>query len=402
MAEGRRKVAMSTLVALSAAAPASLNIILPSLPAIQHAFGTTLATTQLLISLSLVGVAVATLLYGPLSDRHGRRPVLLAGMALFVLGSAICAAAPDMAMLIAGRIVLAAGGAAGLVLARAVVRDLHDREATARVLAYLTMAMAVAPMLAPLAGGLIVERWTWRVVFVVLLAAGALILLDVAWRLPETHRERIRLPGAGGVIGSFRRLMRVPAFCGYALHQSFSMSIFYVFASTAPYFMVETLKRPPTEYGLYFILLSLSFIVGTFATSRLVPLYGLDRMIVVGSLLAVAACAAMMTFALAGIWTPLALYLPAVLIGGANGVTMPNAQAGAISVDPSAAGAASGLVGFLQMLCAALATQVVSLFEQNSPVPMTTAMFGLALLALIAQLIASGVQRRRPPAFGAG
>jgi DHA1 family bicyclomycin/chloramphenicol resistance-like MFS transporter len=390
---------MSTLVALSAAAPASLNIILPSLPAIQRAFGASLATTQLLVSLSLVGVAVATLLYGPISDRHGRRPVILAGMALFVLGSAICAAAPDMAILIAARVLLAAGGAAGLVLARAVVRDLYDREATARVLAYLTMAMAVAPMLAPLAGGAIIERWSWRVVFVVLAALGALILIDVARRLPETHRGRAGAPGAASGLGGFRRLLRLPAFCGYALHQSFSMSIFYVFASTAPYYMVEVLKRPPTEYGLYFVVLSLAFIVGTFTTSRLVPLYGLDRMITVGSLLAILASAVALAFALAGVRTPVALYLPAAFVGAANGLTMPNSQAGAVSVDPHAAGAASGLVGFVQMLCAALVTQIVGLFDQSSPLPVTVAMFALALLALAAQLVAGAAQRRWPPAL---
>jgi DHA1 family bicyclomycin/chloramphenicol resistance-like MFS transporter len=398
MSQGRRRVAMLTLVALSAAAPAALNIILPSLPAIQSAFGATLATTQLLISLSLVGVAVATLAYGPLSDRYGRRPVLLAGMALFLLGSVICAAAPDMLTLILGRIVQAAGGAAGLVLSRAVVRDLHDREGTARVLAYLTMAMAVAPMMAPLAGGLIVERWSWRIVFAVLVVMGALILIDVAWRLPETHRERIRLPGLGGIMGGFRRLLRVPAFCGYALHQSFSMSTFYVFASTAPYYMGEVLKRPPTEYGLYFIALSGSFIVGTFLTSRLVPLYGLDRMITVGSIVAIVACGAAFAFALAGIWTPLALYLPAICLGCANGLTMPNSQAGAVSIDPTAAGAASGLVGFMQMLCAALATQAVGLFAPASPVPMTAAMFLLALLALASQFLTARASRRPPPA----
>jgi DHA1 family bicyclomycin/chloramphenicol resistance-like MFS transporter len=402
MGKGRRAVAMTTLVALSAAAPTSLNIILPSLPAIQRAFAATLATTQLLISLSLVGVALATLAYGPVSDRYGRRPVLLAGMALFLLGSVICAAAPDMATLIAGRIVLAAGGAAGLVLARAVVRDLHDREATARVLAYLTMAMAVAPMIAPLAGGLIVERYSWRIVFVVLAAMGALILIDVAWRLPESHHARIRLPGIGGILGGFRRLLRVPAFCGYALHQSFSMSTFYIFASTAPYLMVEVLKRPPTEYGLYFILLSVAFIVGTFVTSRLVPLLGLDRMIMVGSLVAIAACAVGFALALDGIWTPLAIYLPAVALGCANGLTMPNSQAGAVSIDPAAAGTASGLVGFMQMLCAALATQLLSMVELTSPVPMTGAMLVLTVLALIAQLVATRRQRRQPPALAAG
>ena len=268
-----------------------------------------------------------------------------------------------MAILIAGRILQSAGAAAGLVLARAVVRDLHGLEGTARVLAYLTMAMAVAPMVAPLAGGLIVERWSWRIVFAVLAVMSALIVIDVAWRLPETHRERVRLPGLGGIVGSFRRLLRIPAFCGYALHQSFSMSTFYVFASTVPYFMVEVLKRPPTEYGLYFVALSAAFIVGTFATARLGPLYGIDRMIMVGSVIAIVATGTAFALAVNGVWTPLAIYLPATLLGCANGLTMPNSQAGAVSVDPAAAGAASGLVGFMQMLCAGLATQLVGMVE---------------------------------------
>jgi DHA1 family bicyclomycin/chloramphenicol resistance-like MFS transporter len=328
--------------------------------------------------------------------------VLIAGLALFLLGSAICAAAPTMAILIVGRVILAAGAAAGLALARAVVRDLYGREGTARVLAYLTMAMAVAPMVAPLAGGLIVERWSWRVVFAFLVVFSALILADVAWRLPETHHQRTRLPGLGGIVGSFGRLLRIPAFCGYALHQSFSMSTFYVFASTVPYFMVEVLKRPPTEYGLYFVLLSGAFIVGSFASARLGPLYGIDRMILVGSIIAIVATAAAFVVAVDGIWTPLAIYLPATLLGCANGLTMPNTQAGAVSVDPAAAGAASGLVGFMQMLCAGLATQLVGTARIDSPVPMASAMLLLAVLALVAQLVAARRQRRHPPALAHG
>ena len=299
-----------TLVMVCAVAPASMNIVMPALPAIQTDFGVPTSTAQLLVSLSILCVAVATLAYGPLSDRYGRRPVLLSGLALFLVGSVICAVAPTITVLIAGRIVQAVGGAAGLVLTRAMVRDLFDRESTARVLAYLTMAMVIAPMLAPFVGGALTDMVSWRAIFVFTTVAGVVVFLAVLFRLPETRAKTADSAGAVPMLRGFAALLRSPAFCGYAIQSAVLMAMFYVFTATTPYLMVYVFQRPATEYGLYFMLLSVGYIIGSFTSTRLTPRIGIDRVILIGSVLCVLGGTGVFALAIAGIWGPLALFLP--------------------------------------------------------------------------------------------
>jgi DHA1 family bicyclomycin/chloramphenicol resistance-like MFS transporter len=382
------------LAGLTAAAPFSLQIFLPSLPAIQSDFAVRAGVAQLTLSLSLLASAFATLAYGPASDRFGRRPVLLAGLGAFVAGSALCALAPGIGTLIAARVVQSVGAAAGMVLARAIVRDLHDRERSASVIAYLTTAMVVAPMLAPTIGAVLIDLISWRAIFVLVALLGAVLTWQTGHRLMET-RMIAGAAGWGGVWLGAGTLLRNPAFAAYALQSTFAIAVFFSFISGAPYFMIDVLGRSATEYGLYFILVSAGFMAGNLLAARITARVGLDRMILIGSVLGLAGTLLVLALLLGWGWLPLALFGPMLAAAFANGLTIPNAQAGAISVDPRLAGTASGLAGFLQMLAAAVVSQAVGALQDGTPYPMVGFMIGCALLSLLGFLLPRLLWRHR-------
>jgi DHA1 family bicyclomycin/chloramphenicol resistance-like MFS transporter len=374
---------MVLLVAMTALAPLSMQIFVPALPAIQRGFAVSTGVAQLALSLSILANAVATLSYGPLSDRFGRRPTVLAGLGLFVLGSVMCALAPTVGLLILGRIVQACGAAAGMVMARAIVRDLYERDQAAAVIAYLTMAMVVAPMLAPSVGAVLMDLSDWRAIFVALTVVGIMLLWGSRLRLSET-----RAGGSGGagwstLVAGASQLLRSAAFLSYVLQTAFSMSMFFAFVSGAPYFMIDVLERPATEYGLWFMVVSAGYMVGNFTAARITRRVGLDRMILLGSALALSATVLTSGLLLTLPWAPALLFAPMMLTSFANGLAMPNGQAGAISVDPALAGTASGVAGFMQLLCAAIASQAVGMLQNGTPYPMLGFMVGCAVLSLL-------------------
>ena len=199
-----------------------MQVFLPALPSIQARFGVSAASAQLVFSLSAFSIAVSMLFYGPISDRFGRRPALIGGLIVYLAGSVMCAVAPSIAVLIVGRIVQAAGGCAGIVLSRAIVRDLYSLDRSASVLAYITMAMVAAPMMAPALGGLLTDLAGWRSVFVAGTAVGVLILVAVHGGLPETAGSIGRRPVRHPLQG-FGKLLRSATFLGYALQGAFSI-----------------------------------------------------------------------------------------------------------------------------------------------------------------------------------
>lgn len=371
-----------TLVIVTAIAPLAMQIFMPALPNIQESFGVSLAVAQLTVSVSMASIALATLGYGPYSDRYGRKPVMLFGLAFFLIGSAACTFAPDIVTLIVGRAVQAAGGAAGIVLTRAIVRDVFERDRVASVLAYLIMAMVVAPMLAPTIGGAITHYFGWRAIFGFLGLAG-IGALALALRLPETHRETTPLPGLAGLLGSFASLLRSPTFTGYSMQGACSMAVFFTFASTAPHIVISLMGVTSVEYGLYFMLISVAFMGGNFVAARISQRVGVKRMVLAGSVLSL-----MGTLALAilvALWpTPWSVFAPAMVLAAASGLSGPNSMAGAINVNPRAAGAASGLTAFLQMMVGAIVVQIVGMLEDGTPTPMTVAMVLCAIASLVA------------------
>lgn len=376
------------LVGATALGPLAIQIFLPSLPAIQADLNVSGSLAQLVFSLSAAAIAVAMLVYGPLSDRFGRRPTLVVGLILYLIGSLISTFAPNIAVLILGRIVQAIGGAAPLALTRTIIRDLYGRERAASMIAYVTMAMVIAPMMAPAIGGYLNDLISWRASFAFCGIVGVAVSALVITGLPETHHDRVGIPGLAQMGATFLHLLRTPAFRGFAFQSAFCLASFFSFAAAAPYVVIVVMERSASAYGLYFIVVSLAFMFGNFIAGRISERVGVERMVLAGSSLAVlATLLALACLVLVG-WEPWALFGPCILLAIGNGLSVPNAMAGAISVDPRTSGAASGLAGFLQMLLAAVFAQLSGMWQDGTPYPMIGFMITASALALLSFLLA--------------
>jgi DHA1 family bicyclomycin/chloramphenicol resistance-like MFS transporter len=387
MPRGGTASLLAVLIAATALGPLSLNIFIPSMPGLLTAFDTDYGTVQLVLTLYLVGLAGAQLVHGPLSDRFGRRPVMLGGLALHLVGSVACLAAPTIGWLIAGRIVQAIGGCVGLVLGRAIVRDLFDRDRTASVLAYITMAMMVAPMLGPTIGGFLDVWFGWRSSFAFVLGVGAL-LAAATWKwLPETLAQPAEGSGFHTILPDFGRLLRQRVFCGYSLQIACTALTFMAFLGGAPYITVRLLDRPPSDYGLYFIPIAAAYSVANLAAARITPRLGIDRMITLGVLITVAGAMVGVVLHLAGPPSMLTYFGPMTLIAFGHGFCLPTGFAGAVSVEPRLAGAAAGLSGFLQMSTGAAASYVIGILMVDDAGPMVFAVLIGTLAATAAHVV---------------
>lgn len=398
MDDGRPRpspILLFLLVAMTTAAPLALQMFLPALPSVQKAFAVSAGTAQLSLSLSILANAFATLAYGPLSDRYGRRPVLIGGMLAFGVGSIACFVAPTIETLIIARLVQSAGAASGLVLARAIVRDLYDREQAASAIAYLTTAMVVAPMIAPTVGALLIESFGWRTIFLVHGAVAVLLVTLIVTRLVETRARHAAALASGGLIAGTGALLAMPHFRGYLLQSTFAIGSFFSFLAGAPYFMIDILGLTATDYGLYFVLVAGAFMVGNLISARIVRRVGMHRLITFGTTLTLIGAATALALLLAGVWTPLALFGPAALSAIGNGLSIANSMAGAVSVDPHRSGTASGLCGFSQMFLGAILTQVVGILQDGTPYAMVAFMVVCALLSLVTFTVS---QQTRHPA----
>ncbi|MEJ1158208.1 multidrug effflux MFS transporter [Prosthecomicrobium sp. N25] len=383
-----RRPPLLVLIAASAVNPLALNMFVPSMPGMEAAFHTTYAKVQLALSLYLAAVAVAQLVLGPLSDRFGRRPVMIAGLTLFVVGTLVCRFAPTIEMLIAGRVVQGAGSCTGLVLTRAIVRDLYDRNQAASMIGLVTMGMAVAPALGPAIGGYLDELHGWTATFDLLLGFGLLVTL-ASWRyLTETNRDPQSGGGIGALAGSIVTLMRIPMFRVFAFTCTFSSAIFFTYIGGAPYVAQKLMGVGTREIGFWFMLIAVGYVIGNFGSARYAGRFGVLRMMLVGNLGGVAACAAMALLFWVGVMHPIAIFGPVFVLGIANGIALPSTMSSGVSVRPDLAGAASGLIGSMQVGGGALATVVVGALLEDTPWPLVLAMLTLSVLALLTGLLA--------------
>jgi MFS transporter, DHA1 family, multidrug resistance protein len=383
----RPKPSTLLLVAMTGLGPFTMQILIPSLPVLAATLAVPYATIQLTLTLYLVGVALAQLVYGPLSDRYGRKPLLLGGLVLYLAGSVAAALAPTAAWLIAARVAQAVGGCAGLVLGRAMIRDSYPRERAAVVLGYVSTAMAVAPMLSPIIGSLLHQHLGWRATMLACLLFGLPLLLAVRARLPETLAQPAPLPGLGGMLGAYIQLLRIPVFRGYCAITACATSMFFAFAAGGPMVVVQGLGHVPTTYALAMMLVSLGWSSGTFTAARLVSRLGTARMLRIGTLVTTAG--GLVALGLPVLATPslLSFFLPMVLVALGNGMTQPSAIAAAVSVRPMLAGTASGLIGALQMGAGALATVLAGVTEGGAGIATGAWMLAGALGAQLGLLL---------------
>ncbi len=360
-----------------------MQILLPALPIIKETFQVSNDVAQLTLSLSMLAIALGTLFYGPLSDKYGRKPVMLLGLSITIAGSLFCYFANTIELLILGRFIQSFGGAVGLVLARAIVRDVYGGQEAARVIATLVMVMVVIPMLSPALGGELMLRLGWESVFVVIALASMLILALLVKSLPETLKEPIPFSGIGAMVNNYFSLFRSRAFCGYAFCVTFVSVVFFSFISAAPEIMVSVLDRPPTEYGYYFVMIPLGFMVGNYFARHYGRQMELNRMIGIGASIGIGGISLAILLQLAGFHQPIALFAPVALAVLGNGITLPNAQAAAINEFPQFAGSASGLTGFLQMFFSAIAAQLVAMIFNGSVYPLLVMMLCASILSLV-------------------
>ncbi|MDG2250448.1 MAG: multidrug effflux MFS transporter [Gammaproteobacteria bacterium] len=370
------------LAAASALGPAGMQILLPAVPVIKETFEVSNDIAQLTLSLSMLAIAFGTLVYGPLSDKYGRRPIMFVGIAITIIGSIFCWLADSITWLIVGRFIQAFGGAVGLVLARAIVRDVYGAEEAARVIATLVMVMVVVPMLSPALGGELLARFGWESAFVVVAIASVIIFVFLIPGLPETLNDPVPFEGIGSMLKTFLSLFESRAFCGYAFCVTFVSVVFFSFISAAPEIMVSVLNRPPTEYGYYFIMIPAGFMAGNYVARHFGRKMSIDKMIRIGATATVIGISFAIALQLAGIHDPLALFAPIAIATFGNGITLPNAQAAAINEFPQYAGSASGLTGFLQMSVSAIAAQLVALIFNGTVYPLLFLMLAAAIISL--------------------
>lgn len=374
-----------TLVLLAALATISLNMFLPSLANIAADFQADYAVVNLSIAGYLAVTAVLQLVVGPLSDRYGRRPVMLVALALFVAASLGCTLAEDVRVFLAFR-VLQGAVIAGWVISLAVIRDTVPTQKAASLIGYLSMAMAVAPMLGPILGGVLDAAFGWRASFVAFSGFGA-ALLFVAWfDLGETNTHRTE---------TFRQQLRAyPAlfgagrFWGFALAMAFSVSAFYAFLSGVPLVASGALELPPERLGLYMGSISIGFFVGSFLSGRYAKRFRLTSMILGGRVVACLGLGVGLILVLAGVISEPSFFGATLCVGLGNGLTVPSGNAGALSVKPELAGSASGLAGALMVGTGAVVTTLTGLLvtEANAPAMLLTIMLVSSALGLLAVL----------------
>lgn len=377
------------LTGLVAFGPVSTDLYLPSLPDMTRAFGTTVSMVQLTLSVFTAGFAVAMLVYGPLSDRFGRRPVLIAGAVLYVLASLVCVAADSIEALLVGRFLQAVGACAGPVIGRAVVRDVYERQEAARMLSYMASAMALAPAVAPLLGGALHAAFGWRSNFVVLTLFGILLTVATWLLLRETnaHRDPLALRPAR-LAGNFAALLRSRLFMGHALCVALAFAGLFSFISGSSFVIIDVLGLEPQHFGFAFMAVVIGYIAGAFGGGRFTGRLGIERMIALGSAVCALGGVTALVLAWSGVQTIVAVVAPIAVYFLGAALVLPNATAGAISPFPRMAGTASSLLGFLQMGAGALTGWLVGLLHDGTTRVMTTAIGVMAVGTLAVFLLA--------------
>lgn len=381
------------LIMLGMIGPFAFQIFLPSMPGLAVEYGVTNAAVQTTVSLYLVTFACAQLCLGPLADHFGRRRIVMAGLTAYMGGALVCATAQNIEALAAGRAMQAIGGCAGLMFARVIARDLHERGRAAGVIGFVTMMTALAGSMTPLLGGWIDGTLGWRISFWCTLALGLCVFGVIYVWLPETRPHGTTEQALAKFRAGFKQL-KSPAFLGYAGHGACTLSAWYAMVSGLPYVMIDVLEQPTIAYGFYFPLLSLGYMAGNLITARVAHRWDIHRLIVAGVAIALFACLVMVAWNLLAIPMPLALFLPMGLITLGHGMSQPGATSGAIGLQPRLAGSAAGLMGFGQWMIAALTAQMVGTLQNGTIWPTTAIVIGFTVLSYLSYLLARHAEAR--------
>lgn len=385
-------ISIALLIGLTAIAPLAIDMFLPSMPVMAKEFNVPASTMQLAVTLFLLAFAASQLVYGPASDRFGRRPVLILGLLTFIVGGVLCLFAQSSEMLILGRIIQGIGGGAGPAIGRAMVLDIFGRERTARVMAYMTIATPLAPAIAPIIGGILQDFFDWRSVFLVLIGIGAFLLVSYRALLPETNLKRDREALVINQMSqNYRALFANRSFVSYALIIGFMFSSQLVFISGSSFVLIDELGLSAGAFGFSFGFVAIGIMCGAWLSSKLIDRWLDTQIVLLGALLAAASSTLMAILAFSGfanIWTVL---LPMFVTAAGFGIARPPAMAGALIPFEHMAGLASAVLGFAQMIFATLYNISFSTFIAVDQVALSS---GVAVAAVAALLLMLGL---RPP-----
>jgi DHA1 family bicyclomycin/chloramphenicol resistance-like MFS transporter len=365
----------------------AMTLCLPSMQELGTIFSTHQADVQLTFSGYVVAYGALQLVYGPLSDRHGRKPILMLGLVVAGLASVMAALATDIATLTAARVLQGAGSAASMVVSRSMVQDLFTGPQRTRVMAYIGMALGMCPPLATLIGGQIHVRYGWQTNFV-LLAVLAVVLLVAAWvGLPRVAKPA---PAAGhwlrAMLSAYARLLREPRFLLYVAILAATTATFYAFLAGAP-IVLKGYGIGPDGIGWFIMAVPVSYILGNFMTSRLIAQAGESRVMAWGQALTLGGLVVMLALGLGGVQTALAVALPLLLLGFGHGLLNPPALAGTVGVLPALAGSAAAVAGLMQQLTGATGGYLVGLVPHEGAVNLGWMMLAFALTGAMAQYL---------------
>ena len=376
---------ISTLILLAGLSALSMNLFLPSLPGMARWFQTDYSVMQMSVAVYLAMNAALQIVIGPISDRYGRRPVILGGLVLFLVATLGCLMAPNAAVFLVFRM-LQAMIAVAMVLSRAVVRDIYETDRAASMIGYLTMGMAVVPMVGPAIGGMLEEGFGWQASFWLLFGAGVLVLILVWNDLGETAPTGPR--SLGGQMREYPELLTSQRFWGYCLASAFGSGAFFAYLGGAPYVAAEVFGMGPAEMGLYFASPAIGYFLGNWITGAFAARMGVNWMVLWGTIISVAATALPLILAYAGFSGPMAFFGSVTLLGIGNGMTIANATAGMLSVRPRLAGTASGLGGAIMIGGGAALSALAGflLAPGTGEFPLLWIMFATSVLAVLSIL----------------
>jgi DHA1 family bicyclomycin/chloramphenicol resistance-like MFS transporter len=385
------------LAALSAIGPLTTDMYLPSLPDIARQLKASTAQAQFTISAYLIGFAVGQIFYGPVSDRHGRKPILIAALALYCIASLACSLSTSIEMLIVARAFQALGGCGGIVLARAIVRDIYSGAQAGRELSLIASVMALAPVLAPIAGGFLQTYLGWKAVFFTLVAAG-FAGVGIVWvALPETLKLRAAEPlSITSILRSYRLVARNPAYLAYLGITAASYAGLFVWISAAAFVLQDLYRLSPFDFGIAFTLGSVGYMTGSALAARVVVAFGLDGMLGIGAGTCAAGGVGMVLAVACGFASSLALVFPMAIYLAGLGMVLPQGIAGALTPFPERAGAASSLFGFVQQSVAALCGAVVGWLLGESAWPLAIGVAAMGCVTLVLWLTTQGIRRAVP------
>jgi DHA1 family bicyclomycin/chloramphenicol resistance-like MFS transporter len=383
------------LAALSAIGPLTTDMYLPSLPDIVRQLHASTAQVQFTISAYLIGFAVGQIFYGPVSDRHGRKPALMFAMALYCVASLACALSTSIEMLIIARTFQALGGSGGIVLARAIVRDIYAGARAGRELSLIGSVMALAPVLAPIAGGLLQTGFGWRAVFFALVGAGLLGAAIVWLLLPETLNTRAAEPvSIASMARSYRVVVRHSAYLAYLGITAASYAGLFAWISGAAFVLQNLYGLTPFDFGVAFALGSIGYMTGSALAARIVIRLGLDGVLGVGGCACAVGGLGMVAAVALGLTSSLSLVAPVAIYLAGLGMVLPQGIAGAMTPFPERAGAASSLFGFVQQSAAALCGAVVGWFLGHSAWPLVLGVAVMGCATLVFWLMTRGIRGR--------